>query len=218
MLIKFSAENQIIERLDKQRVVAKSRSYLFAHFDFKTDDWPGVKTALFDHPGLDKPIPAIIDSNNICLVPWEWLNVEEETNGEVSVFCSDRVTTNTAPVTIERSGYKKSAEPKPPTPDVYAQIIAMISGGEIAGKSAYQVWLDNGNAGTVADYLADIKGEQGDSAYKVWLSAGNTGTVADFLAYLQATVNATSLAPWVTILDEEIKREIIEMAEQAERG
>lgn len=29
------------------------------------------------------------------------------------------------------------------------------------GKSAYQVWLDAGNEGTVEDYLADIKGEQG---------------------------------------------------------
>ena len=30
------------------------------------------------------------------------------------------------------------------------------------GKSAYQVWLDAGNAGTVADFLKSLKGEKGD--------------------------------------------------------
>ena len=33
--------------------------------------------------------------------------------------------------------------------------------GEV-GKSAYQIWLDQGNTGTAADFLAFLKGEKGD--------------------------------------------------------
>lgn len=31
------------------------------------------------------------------------------------------------------------------------------------GKSAYQIWLDNGNVGTEEEYLASLKGEKGDT-------------------------------------------------------
>ncbi len=64
------------------------------------------------------------------------------------------------------------------------------------GLSAYEVWLSQGNTGTVQDYLTAIVGPQGSqgiqgaagqngtngqSAYEVWLSQGNTGTVQDYL-------------------------------------
>ncbi|QIN79588.1 hypothetical protein GBA65_14865 [Rubrobacter marinus] len=50
------------------------------------------------------------------------------------------------------------------------------------------MWLADGNAGTVAEYLAALKGDKGDegkSAYRVWLDAGNVGPVADFLASIK---------------------------------
>jgi len=79
------------------------------------------------------------------------------------------------------------------------------------GKSAYQVWLDAGNTGTEANYLASLKGEQGlpgkdgeqgpqgeagqngkdgatgsdgKSAYQIWLEAGNSGTEEEYIASL----------------------------------
>lgn len=36
------------------------------------------------------------------------------------------------------------------------------------GESAYQIWLDAGNTGTEADFLASLKGAKGDT--------GNTGS------------------------------------------
>lgn len=65
-----------------------------------------------------------------------------------------------------------------------------------AGASAYQIWLDAGNTGTVADYLASLKGAKGDqgdvgpdgkSAYQLWLALpGNAGkTEAEFFASLK---------------------------------
>lgn len=63
----------------------------------------------------------------------------------------------------------------------------------LKGESAYEIWLAEGNTGTVLDFLASLKGERGakgdkgdkgekgDSAYQVWLNEGNVGTVQDFL-------------------------------------
>ena len=54
----------------------------------------------------------------------------------------------------------------------------------------YLLWLDQGNAGTVGDFLASLKGDKGDkgdvgdpgvSAYEIWLAAGNSGDEDAFL-------------------------------------
>lgn len=70
-----------------------------------------------------------------------------------------------------------------------------------AGKSAYQLWLDQGNTGTSDDFLASLLGADGAagadgvagadgapgvdglnglSAYELWLANGNEGTEQDF--------------------------------------
>ncbi|MFI1770851.1 hypothetical protein ACH5TX_03960, partial [Flavobacteriaceae bacterium MEBiC06459] len=79
------------------------------------------------------------------------------------------------------------------------------------GDSAYQIWLDNENTGTEAEFLASLVGEtgaqgpqgvvgndgadgvdgaDGDSAYQIWLDNENTGTKADFLASLVGETGA----------------------------
>ena len=67
------------------------------------------------------------------------------------------------------------------------------------GPSAYQLWLNAGNSGTEADFLASLQGAQGapgiqgpegESAYDTWLNAGNTGSTVDFLASLQGATGA----------------------------
>ena len=76
----------------------------------------------------------------------------------------------------------------------------------IDGKSAYQIWLDNGHSGTETDFLNSLKGAKGDpgkdgqngtpgtngkngadgkSAYQIWLDNGHTGTETDFLNSLK---------------------------------
>ena len=49
------------------------------------------------------------------------------------------------------------------------------------GKSAYQLWIDCGNSGSVDDFLESLIGEPGKSTYEIWLSLGNEGTLEDFL-------------------------------------
>lgn len=53
------------------------------------------------------------------------------------------------------------------------------------GKSAYQIWLDAGNKGTIDDFLTSLIGEQGKSTYEIWLSLGHEGTVTDFIIDIQ---------------------------------
>lgn len=66
------------------------------------------------------------------------------------------------------------------------------------GKSAYDIWIENGNIGTEQEFLDYLKGidgkdgkdgkngadgEQGPagaSAYQLWLDSGNTGSIQDF--------------------------------------
>lgn len=69
--------------------------------------------------------------------------------------------------------------------------------------SAYELWIANGNTGTISDFLNSLKGEKGDpgadgtdgtsgedgqnglSAYEIWLSLGNTGSEAEFIEALK---------------------------------
>ena len=64
----------------------------------------------------------------------------------------------------------------------------------IVGKSAYQIWLENGHEGSETDFLDWLRGETGEagedgedgkSAYQIWLEAGNEGTEEDFLNWLK---------------------------------
>ena len=69
------------------------------------------------------------------------------------------------------------------------------------GKSAYQIWLENGHSGTVVDFLKSLKGDKGDkgdtglagqdghdgkSAYQIWLDNGHSGSETDFLNSLKS--------------------------------
>lgn len=53
------------------------------------------------------------------------------------------------------------------------------------GKSAYQLWQDCGNSGSVEDFLNSLVGEDGKSTYEIWLSLGNEGNLEDFIDSLK---------------------------------
>lgn len=117
--LEFSIANQIIRRTDRINVVADSRNYLYAHFTFETDEWTGIKTAIFKYNG--EHYEVILSEEETCLVPHEVLEGGGK-NFYVSVFCGDLVTANTAKVFVNKSGYYDDAD-IPPTPSVYSQIL-----------------------------------------------------------------------------------------------
>lgn len=122
--LSFEVNGQYIKRSDDLVPVAKSRNYFYAHFDFKTPEWTGTKTALFQL-GNDRRA-AVLDDNDDCLIPWEFFDTDCDTYGKVSVFCGSLVTANEAFVKILKSGYGESDASVPPSPDVYEQITGIM--------------------------------------------------------------------------------------------
>lgn len=62
----------------------------------------------------------------------------------------------------------------------------------------YQLWIDQGNTGTVAEFLAGLKGDTGDSAYQQWAALPvNTGKTFDqFVASLKGDTGASAFDYW----------------------
>ena len=64
-----------------------------------------------------------------------------------------------------------------------------------AGKSAYEIWLDEGNSGSEQDFLDSLVGPQGPdglSAYEVAVKNGYVGTESEWLASLDGTDGASA--------------------------
>ena len=120
----FEVKHQIITRIDKFQPVADSKNYLYAHFDFLTDDWNGVITVIFTKNDISYQM--VLNENNECGVPWELLT--EEGNIYVSCFCGDLVTTSNSRIYIRESGYVEDSEnTEPPTENIYNQLVEDIN-------------------------------------------------------------------------------------------
>lgn len=142
MNLSFEITNQLIRRTDKNTVVADSKNYLYATFTF-SDEWQGVKTAIFSHGGEKY---HVLLENDMCLVPWE---VIKQGILGVSVFCGDLITSSTVYITINKSGYSDGGTPSEPTPDIYSQIISMINDIESGNVSDEKI------AEAVEKYLSE---------------------------------------------------------------
>lgn len=122
MKLLFNATEQKLTRLDDSVIVADSKNYLRAKFQFSTEEWQGTKTAIFKKGDVIKK--QILDENGECDVPWE---VIKSSCFTVSVFAGDLITTGEVVVRVKTSGYTEDGEyTMEPTPDVYTQIIKMI--------------------------------------------------------------------------------------------
>lgn len=145
MVLQFDVKNQTIKRIDKNRVVAKSKKFLKAQFVFN-ESWDKInlKTAIFKSDFDEEPYSQILDDEGFCEVPWETIGLESELT--VSVFGvgydgTELITVNKAYVNIEESGYEDGRTPEEPTPSVYQQILAMID--EIKQKAGFQTIVVN---------------------------------------------------------------------------
>lgn len=117
----FEIKNQNIKRTDTFKPVARSQNYLYAHFDFLTNEWNNLtKTAIFKYNNDSKEM--ILDEDDNCLVPWEV--IENEGDIYVSVFAGSLITVNQSRVHIYESGYSSDIESETePTPSVYTQLL-----------------------------------------------------------------------------------------------
>lgn len=121
-VLKFNIRNQKISRVDNFLPVRYSKNYLYAEFDFKTEDWTLVaKTAIFT--SQNHTIHVVLGATDTCLVPPEVLT---DTWFTVSVFGGDLITVTTEKIKLYESGYRPDGVPEP-TPDVYTQLLNMVS-------------------------------------------------------------------------------------------
>ena len=136
MELVFNVARQIISLKDTEtKVVAKSRNYLQCKFCF-CDDWSeATKTAVF--VSASGETYNVLLENDSCLVPWE---VIEHPHFTVSVFGGDRITANKVVVKVMKCGYCEGETPKPPTPDIYTQILNSAKPPYIGDNENWFVW------------------------------------------------------------------------------
>ncbi len=81
-------------------------------------------------------------------------------------------------------------------------LLSSLATGGNMGKSAYEIWIDAGNTGTVEDFLDSLigpKGDDGESAYQTWIGLGNVGSKQDFVNSLVGTAGKSSYELWLEL-------------------
>lgn len=114
--LKFKVQGQIIQKMDDNDVVEKSRNEYNAVFEF-SDDWIDIenKQAYFTRYKDGFCVKADIDENGICKVPWE---VTELPMFYVSVAGGDLKTVTMASVFVKETGYSEEADKSGTVPEV----------------------------------------------------------------------------------------------------
>ena len=109
-VLKFVVNNQIIERTDTFVPVRSSKNYLYAEFDFQTNDWSSKSKTVLFRSGDNDPVPVLLGEMNSCLVPAEVLT---GTSFSVSIIAGNLITANMVVVKLYESGYRTGDIPEP---------------------------------------------------------------------------------------------------------
>lgn len=118
-ILKFVVNNQIIERIDTFVPVRSSKNYLYAEFDFQTDDWNSKSKTVLFRSGDNDPVPVLLGETNTCLVPAEVLM---GTTFSASIIAGNLITANMVIVKLYESGYRTGDIPEP-SETLYEQLM-----------------------------------------------------------------------------------------------
>lgn len=118
-VLKFVVNNQIIERTDTFVPVRSSKNYLYAEFDFQTNDWNGKSKTVLFRSGDNDPVPVLLGETNTCLVPAEVL---AGVSFSVSIVAGNLITANMVVVKLYESGYRTGDIPEP-SETLYEQLM-----------------------------------------------------------------------------------------------
>lgn len=126
MVLNFDLANQTLTKssdIESQNIVADSKNYLIAHFNFNTDEWTDrIVYALFTYN--KKTYKMILGADerlakNECFVPYE---VIHNPGFIVSCYCDSRITTNPVSIKVKASGYTEDIANQQDTPSVMEQM------------------------------------------------------------------------------------------------
>ena len=247
-MMKFFVKGQRIEITEREVIASGQIAFVTLKFTFDCS-WKNLhKVVQFTQ--CDETYNRVLGVDSLsCLLPSEL----HPGMVKMSVFGYDSdsdmtVRATTVPVTlhVRPSGFDGESCNVPPTPDLYAQLLAEIkriiseSGNGINGKdgenglSAYELAMHNGFTGTLTEWLESLKGtdgingtngadgKNGLSAYEIAVKNGFVGTESEWLNSLKGE-NGTEidLSKYVTqtaliYLQDSLKRDISAQQEQIE--
>ena len=167
--MKFLVKQQKIEVLEREIIASDQIAFVSVKFVFD-GAWKTLhKVVQFTQCEETYNLMLGIDGTT-CLLPSEL----HPGAVKMSLFGYDAesdttVRATTVPVTlhIRPSGFVADGDtPIPPTPDLYTQLLKKLSEMQTGangkdGRSAYEIALENGFVGTVAEWLESLKGRDG---------------------------------------------------------
>ena len=220
-MMKFFVKGQRIEITEREVIASGQIAFVTLKFTFDCS-WKNLhKVVQFSQ--CDAVYNRVLGVDGLsCLLPSEL----HPGMVKISVFGydSDSDTTiraTTVPITlhVRTSGFDGESCNVPPTPDLYAQLLAEIKkivsegGNGINGKdgenglSAYELAIQNGFTGTLTEWLNSLKGadgingingkngidgKNGLSAYEIAVKNGFVGTESEWLDSLKGE-NSTEI-------------------------
>ena len=137
--IEFKVSHQQITRTDDFFVVGGSQNYLKARFSF-CEDWDGEQPVAVFTSG-HRAYSVLIDGGE-CFVPWEVLQTKRFF---VGCMAGARITSNAAEVAVCPCGVTEGVPAEDPTPSIYDQILAKLSGLEVVTEAQIEA--------AVAEYM-----------------------------------------------------------------
>ena len=167
--MKFLVKQQKIEALEREVIASDQIAFVSVKFVFD-GAWKTLhKVVQFTQCEETYNLVLGIDGTT-CLLPAEL----HPGAVKMSLFGYDEesdttLRATTVPVTlhIRPSGFVADGDtPIPPTPDLYTQLLKKLSGMQTGangkdGRSAYEIAIENGFVGTVAEWLESLKGRDG---------------------------------------------------------
>ena len=214
-MLKFLVKGQKIEILEREVIASDQIAFVTLKFVFDGDWKKFHKVVQFTQ--CDETYNRVLCTDGLsCLLPAE-LHAGAV---KLSVFGYDadnteglRATTVSVTLHIRASGFvgDDTESPVPPPPDLYTQLLQKI--GEVQhgkdgadgkdgkdGLSAYELAVENGFTGILAEWLASLKGKDGEngvdgkdgvngsdgkSAYIIAVEHGFSGTETEWLESLK---------------------------------
>ena len=168
-MMKFLVKQQKIEALEREVIASDQIAFVSVKFVFD-GAWKTLhKVVQFTQ--CEETYNLVLGTEGTtCLLPAEL----HPGAVKMSLFGYDAesdttVRATTVPVTlhIRPSGFVADGDtPIPPTPDLYTQLLKKLSEMQAGangkhGRSAYEIAIENGFVGTVAEWLESLKGRDG---------------------------------------------------------
>lgn len=187
MKIKFLIEGQRLKRAKNNYIVADSKNFISADFEF-SQEWTNLqKSAIFKN--ADTAYTVLLTDNE-CAVPYEVTGADFC----VSVFGvkdNMRITTDEIVIRVEETGYCEGETPSEPTQSVYEQILGKLSDAQAKHTQIEAKLLTKADIEEVSASLSE-KADKAQTEEKFLTKANKTEV--DEALVLKADKNETETA------------------------